>query len=440
MALLSLPDILGMLILMGVLAWLREKYHDKTVNLWMIGLTFVLLEAIAVGTYRGSQWFHQGTHILALDCNLFAAVAFGWTARRDLLPGESHLPFFVLPAVPLLLQTTAYGLEVHALLPYIVIALLSLVAGAVYIAFFSSGSLTFRATLLTIHLFTWGPISFLAFHNHLRGLVYWGLGCIYLLVALAFRGRARQRSIGGVVIVAGFLIWAICFFLHPIARGHIAYDSVLEQIWNMQKFFVIIGMLLVLLEEQTSLRAEEAMHDPLTGLPNRRLFADRLAQAVERSRRSGLSMALFMIDLDNFKEINDTLGHHTGDLVLESVAQRLQSRVRTSDTLARFGGDEFSVIVNDLGDPQDCEAIALVLCEALKSVSLSRDPEIALTGSVGYALFPRDAFSADALLEIADRHMYEKKRGVRMTAFQETNDERLTQALADRPAKSRLRA
>ncbi len=132
--------------------------------------------------------------------------------------------------------------------------------------------------MLPIHLAIWVPTLLLAMHAQLRWVIYWGLTCMYLLVAASFRGLVRRDHIGGLVIVAGFAFWAMCFFVHPLVRGVAPYDGVVDELWNMQKFFVILGMLLVLLEEQTGRRQDEAMHDPLTGLPNRRLFDDRLAR------------------------------------------------------------------------------------------------------------------------------------------------------------------
>src|ERR1019366_6682793 len=145
---------------------------------------------------------------------------------------------------------------------------------------------------------------------------------------------------------------------------------------------------LVLLEEQTRRLEQEAMHDPLTGLPNRRLFDDRLLQAVSRADRTQLSAAVFIIDLDNFKIINDTLGHRAGDLVLARVGAMLRSKIRSSDTLARCGGDEFSIIVNDLARASDCERIAETLRAAVASVELPPDARTVLTASIGYALCP----------------------------------------------------
>jgi diguanylate cyclase (GGDEF)-like protein len=410
MNLLSLPDIAGMVILMGVLDWLRRKYRDSSVDLWMLGLLFILLEAVAVAVLKNSPSLSRVSHAMALDAYVLAGVTFGWAARQDMIPGQWHLPLFLLPAVPLFALTTIYGWDVKTRPAYLTIVALSLVVGAIYAARFIRGTWRFRGKLLAIHAAIWAPMIWMAATGQLRLLVYWGLTCLYLLVALSFRNRVQRGRIGGLVIVAGFIVWALCFLAHPFVRNVPFYYDLDEQLWTMQKFFVIIGMLLVLLEEQTRRLEEDAMHDPLTGLPNRRLFDDRLLQALSRARRTGLSAAVFVIDLDNFKIINDTHGHRTGDLVLARAGQVLKAKIRSSDTLARCGGDEFSVIVNDLTRPGDCERIAEALRAAVASVDLPAGAKTPLSGSVGYALYPDDVSEAVELCELADVRMYKDKR------------------------------
>ena len=406
MSVTAIPDIVGMLLMMGVLVWLRRKHSSDSVDLWLLGLLFILIENVASAVFRNSGLAHTWTHVAALDAYMIAGATFGWAARQDLLPGRSHLPFFVLPAVPWFVLSTLYGLDLAARTPYVAIALASLCLGVVFLLFRLEGSLKLRAGLLAIHLIIWIPSVFMAFNGFLRALVYWGLTCLYLLVAVSFRRLLRRGQIGGFVIVAGFAVWACCFLLHPVVRVHPVYDNLVEQIWTMQKFVVILGMLLTLLESETERRKSEAMHDSLTGLPNRRLFDDRLSQALERSLRSGRSVALFLIDLDNFKNVNDTYGHAAGDLALCTAAAQLKLKVRSSDTLARCGGDEFCVIVNELTRREDCERIACVLREA---VARATPAEWRLGASVGYALFPEDAANADQIFALADRRMYQQK-------------------------------
>jgi len=408
MSILSLPDIAGMLIMMGLLLWLRVQYRDSRVDLWMIGLTFILIETVAVAVFR-SKAFTQITHVIALDAYVLAGVSFSWATRKDSLPGKLGLPLSIVPAIPLLAIATIYGLDVTSRIPYLYVGGVSLAAGIGYVWLKVRGGLLRRTVLLGIHLGIWAPVVLFAMHGQLRWMVYWGLTGLYLLVAFSFRGVVRRDRIGGLVIVTGFVIWAMCFLLHPVARPLPEWNGVLQEIWNMQKFFVILGMVLVLLEEQTRRLHEEAMHDALTGLPNRRLFEDRLTQALERSRRTGMSAALFVLDLDGFKSVNDTLGHMAGDLVLVSVADALRSKVRGSDTLARFGGDEFSIVVNDLVRSEDCERIKDALRSTVEGIILPSGARDHLTVSIGYALFPNDAQTASSLNETADAKMYEQK-------------------------------
>ena len=419
MNLLSLPDIAGMIILMGVLDWLRRKYRDSSVNLWMLGLMFILLEAVAVAVLRNaSPPLYRASHAMALDAYVLAGITFGWAAREDLIPGQSQLPLFLLPTVPLFVMTTLYGWGVTSTVAYLAVAIASLVLGAGYGAAFIRGSWQFRVRLLGIHTLMWAPMLWMASTHQLRLLAYWGLTCLYLLVAVSFRNRVRRGRIGGLIIVTGFIVWALCFLAHPFVRSLPFYFDMDEQLWTMQKFFVIIGMLLVLLEEQTQRLVGEAMHDPLTGLPNRRLFDDRLVQAMSRAQRTGLSAAVFVVDLDNFKTINDTHGHRTGDVVLARAGDVLKAKIRSSDTLARCGGDEFSVIVNDLTRPGDCERIAQMLRAAVASVEMPSGDPSTMRGSVGYALYPDDVSSAAELCELADVRMYKDKRRNRLAGLE----------------------
>ncbi len=414
MSLLSLPDIAGMLVLMSVLGWFRNRHRDERVDIWLLALTFILVEMIAASIIHGAGWVPALTRVVSLNAYLLAAVTFGWAARRDLLPGTSHLPQFLLPAAPLLLLTTMFGLEpeLNATVGriFVLVIVSSVVLGLVYLLFVMPARRKLRSRLVLIHVTMWLPMLYFATAGKMREAVYWGLACLYLLVAFSFRRGARATTIGPWVIMVSFIIWAMCFLSYPLVQGHSLGEGVIEQIWNIQKFFVVIGMLLVLLEDETQRRRDEALHDSLTGLPNRRLFEDRLMLALERARRTGLSAALFAIDLNGFKAVNDTLGHQAGDLLLKQVAERLRSNVRSADTVARVGGDEFIVLVNDLAQPDNCEKIAEALRSAIEAITVPGTKTLAIGGSVGYASFPEDAMEASTLSEIADLRMYEEKK------------------------------
>ncbi len=150
----------------------------------------------------------------------------------------------------------------------------------------------------------------------------------------------------------------------------------------------------------------QAHHDALTGLPNRTLFEDRLQQALAQAKRNGHVVGLLFADLNNFKRINDTLGHRIGDVLLQYVAQRLGSRIRQSDTLARMGGDEFAVVLTGLKDPREAATIAQKLLDALNSAFDVEGYQLFLGGAVGISLYPQDGQDAAVLQRNADTALY----------------------------------
>ena len=156
-----------------------------------------------------------------------------------------------------------------------------------------------------------------------------------------------------------------------------------------------------------------ATHDPLTGLPNRHLFADRARQALFRQERYGTMFGFFMIDIDHFKEINDRFGHERGDLVLVEVARRIGTTLRGTDTVARFGGDEFLVLVADVENEADAMNVAKKILDAVARPIETPTEAIDVTCSVGVALCPRDGLEVDALFRQADHAMYRIKSGGR---------------------------
>ena len=152
-----------------------------------------------------------------------------------------------------------------------------------------------------------------------------------------------------------------------------------------------------------------ATRDHLTGLPNRLLFSDRLRQAMAKAEREGTRIALLFIDLDQFKDINDSLGHHIGDRLLTEVAERLRGAIRAGDTLARQGGDEFLVMVDGLDDAGAAEAVARKLVEAVAQPLVIEGRNLQVSCSLGISIFPDDAHSAAELMRNADMAMYAVK-------------------------------
>ncbi len=161
-------------------------------------------------------------------------------------------------------------------------------------------------------------------------------------------------------------------------------------------------------------RLEElAFSDSLTNLPNRTLFHDRLKQGIEAARRDGTRLALIYIDIDRFKDVNDTLGHAAGDELLRYVAVRLRERVRGSDTVARLGGDEFTLILGRVGEPDTLSSIAEELNQKLAEPVHLTSGQVQLSASIGIAVYPEDGSDAQALLQHADLAMYRAKESGR---------------------------
>lgn len=159
--------------------------------------------------------------------------------------------------------------------------------------------------------------------------------------------------------------------------------------------------------------AHLAHHDALTGLPNRRMFEQRLAQALELSRRSGRSCALLFVDLDDFKAINDQSGHAMGDLVLQAVARTITGAVRQSDTVARLAGDEFTVLCENVDSEEAALQVAAKLEQAFDTPQQIEGAPLSVRVSIGLSLFPRDAQDAQTLLASADAAMYRVKQSHR---------------------------
>ncbi len=235
---------------------------------------------------------------------------------------------------------------------------------------------------------------------------------------------ARRRREG-----VGFTMVSIAFLIYGMEKLHYIYLAVASLFGVVRDYTMYLGyfdfllqamlgmgMVASLLEDEreaSDLATVEiehlAYHDALTGLPNRPLFLDRLIVALAQAARANQKLAVLFMDLDRFKAINDSLGHSTGDLLLKAVADRIRRCVREGDTIARFGGDEFTLLIPRIENIEDVAKIAQKIIETLKIPFMIAERELFVTTSIGIGLFPGDGTDPETLVRNADSAMYRAK-------------------------------
>jgi diguanylate cyclase (GGDEF)-like protein len=407
----GIPDLAAIALLICAFASVERHSKSSVSGIWLTAWVMVALHFIAfLFLPAPGAW---GTAAL-----LVGLVALAWAGTLFMYAAVPHRQQHHYPLVAglLLLANTLYICLILAG-PY---ALWALTPAA---AFFGAYSLLltvlslrqFHHPLRWTMAFLYASLSvFLLIFQHRPGngsdlALNAILFTVFLGCTIHFLFTYRRATTGSFVTITGFLAWASVFVVAPMMRAFEPQVHIESEVWNLPKFVVAAGMMLLLLEDQIEHNQHLALHDVLTGLPNRRLFEDRMASALERCRRNGAEMAVLVIDLDGFKQVNDTLGHHVGDLALQHVALAFAERVRRSDTVSRTGGDEFSVILEEPANRADAEHVGRSLRQLLHD-PLDLDGHcVRLSASVGIAIFPEDASDAESLCIAADLRMYDAK-------------------------------
>jgi diguanylate cyclase (GGDEF)-like protein len=251
-------------------------------------------------------------------------------------------------------------------------------------------------------------------------------GVAFLLAAVTVwrtRPEGSSRSLGrtlvaGASAVYGLtqlqLLWSLAFRM--TAASHPGYSMYAGFLDFVLVFTIGLGVVIWLLEEEHSRArdtseqiAQLAFHDPLTGLPNRKLLLDYLSLNILQARREREKLAVFFIDLDRFKNINDSLGHSAGDKVLQAVANRVKGVMREADSVGRMGGDEFVVVTPSVDSVEDAVHVAQKVRDAIRVPLQVEHRELFVSASMGVALYPNDGEDAETLLKNADTAMYRAK-------------------------------
>ncbi len=242
-------------------------------------------------------------------------------------------------------------------------------------------------------------------------------------------GRPLTEILKNIGVAPALLLDAAQLLIHDHQRHTVHFERRLEGETRYIRAVVsgirdkgesLVGYVLMLRDVTEQKKAEEtirflAYHDMLTGLPNRALFADRLNMAMARAIRYNKIIGVMVLDLDDFKSVNDTMGHAAGDLLLKSIARLLEGVVRRTDTVARMGGDEFFVLIADIDSPEGARTAGEKVSEALKGPFLVDGHSLHISASIGIAVYPGHGEDAEELIRKADQAMYRAKEQGRDT-------------------------
>lgn len=411
-----LPYLFELAALVFVFWSMLRRHAGNQLDSWLLGWAFLLLHFTArLLDVSDGVWGTGIATISVLTLDLAGLVFIRAASRLDLLP--AHRACLVPWAAALMAYSALVIWSVEAALPYYI---------AVTVMAASSSLLNYRVrsrrsgrdnvfshlTALLLPLLLAGLIP-----GHQMGYgIDVTLSWIYLMAGIRYWQRFEEKTPGVMTAVFGFVVWATIFPVGLlIQQTYVPHLKINSDIRNLPKIVVAIGILLTFLEKQLERTEHLALHDALTGLPNRRLLEDRLEKALQRAERNRSRAAVLIVDLDGFKQINDNYGHAAGDAILRASALRLQALVRKADTIARTGGDEFTILVSDMTQACGADMLAQKLREELDRRIIIGTLQLRVMGSIGIAIYPDDAQTVADLCALADASMYEMKRRSKST-------------------------
>lgn len=409
-----LPDILALTVFIVGFRPLVRRVGSHA-DVWFIGWSFVLLHDLSMmlGSSRGTDHrFALLVSIWSLDlCGLtFMAVAANVPVRRI------NWPLVVEIAIPVLLQSGLYALNTGNKAVRELACLVFLLPGIHMLVRAKDRSRSVLALSVVFGVFGALMIPIAA---HKPALVADGFLLLLFLSAAYFYLVSAQKITRGVVAaVTGLTLWGLSYpVLAWMARFYPGLHAD-RALTDLPRNLVVAGIILTLLEEHVQRTERLAMHDPLTDLPNRRLFEERLIATMAEAQIDRTTVACLVIDVDNFKTINDTFGHEAGDQLLRALAVRLSWHISPRDMLARTGGDEFTALLAGVSDEHHLRFIASAMMSAGSVPIAIEGQSVDVKISIGIALSPDHADDIDGLRRAADEAMYSaKRRGGSTLAF-----------------------
>jgi diguanylate cyclase (GGDEF)-like protein len=430
----ELPDLAAVALLAGAFASVSRRSYTHISNVWLFGWIMIVLHFAAFLFTKFPGVWGTLAGVVGLVALAWAGTLFMWAS----VPYREEHPSKWMLAALLSANTLYIPLLAAGPAPAWALNLAAVLFGVLPLAVALAVVRKFSPPLRWVNVVLYCALSiFLLIYQHRPGngaalALNAILFTVYFGCCIHFWHSYRRATAGAFITIAGFLAWALVFVVVPLMTAFWPQVHIETEVWNLPKlgyYVVAVGMILLLLEDQIEHNMRLAQQDDLTGLANRRLFQDRLENALERARRNGTQAALLAVDLNHFKQVNDSFGHHAGDLALKQVGSILTGRVRRSDTVARTGGDEFSVILEEPTNRSAAELVTKSLLQLLNEPLQLGDHRVRIGASVGIAIFPDDATDMESLCIAADSRMYEAK-----------HDSVQTEDLAPSPAPSTLPA
>jgi diguanylate cyclase (GGDEF)-like protein len=413
----ELPDLFAVGLLIYAFVAVARPAGTTMTRLWLCGWICIEIHFAAYSFVNVPGALGATADVIGTAALIWCAQLFCWSMDPEPEQWSSRVMFWARAAAYTLYIGLAEWPHVPVLPRMAAAGLLALVPLAVACAYPAAQRTATRRTMVALDIG-------LALVLLLCELLPAGLGlqtvstlcAAYACCCIQCWFMLKARTGGFIVTFIGLLTWAAVFPMGLVAGVWLRNVQFDVEMWNLPKFLVAVGMIMLLLEDQLKQNLYLADHDELTGLPNRRLFESRLGIALSRARQKGVRVAILAIDLDGFKSVNDRFGHRAGDLALQDVVRRFASCVRSNDTLARTGGDEFCVVVERPVIHDAAASIAQRLKESLLAPANVSGEKVQLGASVGIAVFPDDAETLDQLCSLADQRMYAAKRETQLQA------------------------
>jgi diguanylate cyclase (GGDEF)-like protein len=391
----ELPDLAAVALLAGAFASVARRGNTAVYKVWLTGWLVIVLHFAAFLFLTAPGILGKVAESVGLIALTWAGILFMWASVPFRRRRSSRWIFAAL----LLTNTLYIPLVTGCLRAGWALVPVSILFGALplVIALATVRKLNHPLRWTLVALYAGLSIFLLIFQRQPGSSDALGLDAVLFTVyfgcAIHFWYAYRRVTTGAFITISGFLAWASVFVIAPLMAAHWPAIQVESEVWNLPKYVVAVGMILLLLEDQIEHNRHLALHDYLTGLPNR-------AEA---------TAALLVIDLDRFKHVNDTLGHPVGDLLLKRVAQLFSGRVRRTDTVARTGGDEFSVILEEPTSRENAIQVGRSLMHILQEPLQLGKHTVQVGASIGMAIFPDDGADMESLCVAADARMYDEK-------------------------------